>query len=156
MNALGLGWSPRKKNQQDIQVYAPASDHDDEAVEMFYEEKAMNKKACSHHIVMGDFNAKIGVRNINENMKCIGLFETGNRNEKGERLLDFTEETNLVVTNSFFLKVANRYCPWEAPRDVIKNQIGFIMSSDRKVVGNRGHSQWILVVITECSEHEWK
>ena len=78
---------------------------------MFYEEleKAMEKKACSHHIVMGDFNAKTGVRNINENMKCIGPFGTGDRNKRGERLLDFAEENNLVVTNSLFLKAANRY-----------------------------------------------
>ena len=55
------------------QVYAPASDLDDETVEMFYEaEKAMDKKACSGHIVMGDFNAKIGLRNINENMNAMG------------------------------------------------------------------------------------
>ena len=47
--------------------------------------KAMDKKACSHHIVMDYFNAKIGVRNINDNMKCTGPFGTGNRNEKGER-----------------------------------------------------------------------
>ena len=54
--------------------------------------KAMDKKACSHRIVMGDFNAKIGVRNINDNMKCTGPFGTGNRNERGERLLNFAEE----------------------------------------------------------------
>ena len=40
-------------------------------------------------------------------MKCIGPFGTGNRNERGERLLDFAEENNLVVTNSFFLKATN-------------------------------------------------
>ena len=40
-------------------------------------------KASSHYIVMGDFNAKIGVRNINVNMKCTGPFGTGNKNERG-------------------------------------------------------------------------
>ena len=33
----------------------------------------------------------------------------------GERLLDFAEENNLVIRNSFFLKAANRYWTWEAP-----------------------------------------
>ena len=75
----------------------------------------MDKKACSHHIVMGDLNARTEVRNINENMKCLGPFGTGNRNEGGETLLDFAEENNLVVTNSLFLKAANRYWTWEAP-----------------------------------------
>ena len=80
---------------------------------------------------MGDFNAKIGVRNTNDKMKCTGPFGTGNRNERGERLLDFVEENNLVVTNSLFFKSANRYWTWEAPGGVTKNQIDFILSSDR-------------------------
>ena len=83
---IKLQW---KTSLQIIQIYAPTSDHDDETVDMFYEEleKAMDKKAGSHHIVMGDFNAKTGVRNINENMKCAGPFGTGNTNEGGRRLL---------------------------------------------------------------------
>ena len=59
----------------------------------------MDKKACSHHKVVGDFNLKIGVRNINDTMKCKGPFGTGNINERWERLLDFAEENNLVITN---------------------------------------------------------
>ena len=127
-----------KTSLQIIQVYAPTCDHDSETVELFYEEleKAIDRKACSHHIVMGDFNAKIGVRNTNDEMKCTGPFGTGNRNERGERLLDFAEENNLVVTNSLFFKAANRYWTWEAPGGVTKNQIDFILSSDRKIVQN--------------------
>ena len=123
---------------QIIQVYAPTCDHDNETVEPYYEELegAMEKKACSHHIVMGDFNAKIGVRNINDTMKCTGPFGTDNRNGRGERLLEFAEENNLVITNSFFLKAANRYWTWEAPGGVTKNQTDFILSSDRKIVRN--------------------
>ena len=81
-------------------------------------------------------NAKIGVRNINDKMKCTGPFGRGNRNERGERLLAFAEENNLVVTNSLFFKAANRYWAWEAPEGVTKNQIDFIRSSDRKIVRN--------------------
>ena len=127
-----------KTSLQIIQVYAPTCDHDNETAELFYEEleKAIDKKACNHHIVMGDFNAKIGVRNINDNMKWTGPFGTGNRNERGERLLDFAEENNLVVTNSLFIKAANRYWTWEAPGGVTKNQIDFILFSDRKIVRN--------------------
>ena len=79
---------------------------------MFYKEmsKAMDNKACSHHILMGDFNAKIEVRNINESMDYIGPFGTGNRKRKREK--------TLVVTNSFFQKAANRHWTWEAPGGV--------------------------------------
>ena len=41
---------------------------------------------------------------------------TGNRNEREERLLDFAEENNLIVTNSLFLKAANGYWTREAIR----------------------------------------
>ena len=90
-----------KTSLQIIQVDAPTCDDDNETVEMLYEEleKAMDKKACRHHIVTGDLNAKIGERNINDIMKCTGPFGTGNRNERWERLLDFAEENNLVITN---------------------------------------------------------
>ena len=127
-----------KTSLQIIQVYAPTCDHDNETVELFYEEleKVIDKRACSHHIVMCDFNAKIGVRNTNDKMKCTGPFGTGNRNERGERLLDFAEENKLVVTNSLFFKAANRCWTWEAPGGVTKNQIDFILSSDRKIVRN--------------------
>ena len=63
-------------------------------------------------------------------------FGTGNRNERGERLLEFAEENNLVVTNSLFLKAANRYWTWEAPGGVTKNQVDFILSSGQKIVQN--------------------
>ena len=61
-----------------------------------------------------------------------------NRKQKrgGEKLLDFAEENNLIVTNSFFQKAANRYWTWEAPGGMTKNQTDFVLSSDRKIVGN--------------------
>ena len=65
-------------------------------------------------------------------MKLIGPFRTGQR---GERLLDFAEENNLVVTNSLLLKAVNRCWTWEAPGDVTKSQTNFILYSDRKIVG---------------------
>ena len=65
--------------------HALTRDHDNETIEMFYEEleKAKEKKAYRHHNVMGDFNVKTGVRDVNENMNCIRPFGTGNRNERG-------------------------------------------------------------------------
>ena len=69
-------------------------------------------------------------------MKCVEPFETGNRNEIGERLLDFAVENNLVIRNSSFQKATHRYWTWEATGDVTKNQIDYMMSSDRKIVGN--------------------
>ena len=53
--------------------------------------------------------AKIKVRATTDNMKCVGPFGIVSRNERSQRLLDFTEENNLEITNSFFQKATNRY-----------------------------------------------
>ena len=47
---------------QDVQVYAPTSTHEDEAVEEFYEElsKIMSENKSYYKIVIGEFNAKVG------------------------------------------------------------------------------------------------
>ena len=91
---------------------------------------------------MGDFNARTGVRNTNDKMNCTGPFGIGNRHERGERLLEFAEENNLVVTNSLFFKAANRYWTREAPGGVTKNRIDFILSSVRKIVRNCNKSRY--------------
>ena len=45
-----------------IQIYAPTSDYEDEAVGKVYEEvsKAKEESKAEYTIVMGDFNAKMG------------------------------------------------------------------------------------------------
>ena len=58
-------------------------------------------KNSVHHFTMGDFNAKTGVRSINDDMKCVGAFGISNR------LLDFVKENILLISNSFFKKAAN-------------------------------------------------
>ena len=51
-----------------IQVYAPTSDYDDEVLETFYEDvsKAIEENKAKYTIVMGDFNAKVGERQPEE------------------------------------------------------------------------------------------
>ena len=71
-----------KPSLQVIQVYAPTRDHDDETV-MFYEEleKAVDKKAWSHQIVMGDLSQNWSKKYKRKHeMRAFG---TGSRNERG-------------------------------------------------------------------------
>ena len=68
--------------------------------------KAIDKPFCRHPILMGDFNAKIKVRSVNDNMKYVVAFGIGNKNKRGERALDFAEENNLVTAYSLFQKAA--------------------------------------------------
>ena len=65
MNIIRLN---AKYNVKIIQVYAPTSSHGDEEIEEFYEDiNSMLDAAKTHYtVVMGDFNAKIGVRRVGE------------------------------------------------------------------------------------------
>ena len=85
---------------QIIQVYAPTKDYEDTDIETFYEDldNAVNRKECKQHIIMGDFNAKIGIKEKNDNLKWIGPHGIGIRNDRGERLLDFAANNKLDST----------------------------------------------------------
>ena len=64
---------------------------------------------------MGDFNAKIGRKQQWEKGKCTGGFGIGEKNERGERLINFAEEKRLFIANTFFEKKKNRYwTKWRA------------------------------------------
>ncbi|KAK3777294.1 hypothetical protein RRG08_064832 [Elysia crispata] len=122
---------------QIIQVYAPTTDYDDEEAEKFYEdlENAIEKK-CANTVIMGDFNAKIGVKDEDEENEWIGPFGIGTRNERGEKLIDFCTANRLFVTNSFFKKPRPRYWTWESPGGDYKNQIDFILTTDKTTIQN--------------------
>src|SRR5271156_4422245 len=83
-----------------IQVYAPTSAYNDEVVESMYEEinELLDQVTTQYAIVMGDFNAKIGMRKQGEN--CItGPHSIGNRNEDGDMLVEFAVSRKLYIAN---------------------------------------------------------
>ena len=136
-----VSWKIKLKGKQTlqiIQVYAPTSSYEDEEVEMFYEEieKATYRKQCKHRIIMGDFNAKIGKKGKGEFFQCTGPFGTGERNERVEMLINFTESNKFTIANSLFEKPGKRMWTWESPDGQTRNQIDFIMVSDRTIVKN--------------------
>ncbi|XP_072051533.1 uncharacterized protein [Amphiura filiformis] len=118
-----------------IQVYAPTSDYDDEKVEELYEEvnKAIEDSKAEYTIVMGDFNAKIGECQSGEEA-IMGKFGVGERNKRGDMLLEFAAQQGLIIANTYFKKHKNRYWTWESPNGITKNQIDFILSSQRGIV----------------------
>jgi len=61
--------------------------------------KEINKKDVV--ILCGDWNAKIGKTSV-EWQDIIGNYGFGERNERGERLLQFAVENDLVVANTLF------------------------------------------------------
>ncbi|GFS08192.1 endonuclease-reverse transcriptase [Elysia marginata] len=121
-----------------IQVYAPTSDYEDTEIEAFYEDlaKAMEMKGRGNIIIMGDFNAKIGTKKKEEDLECIGCHGIGERNERGQRLLDFAAENKLYITNTFYQEPKSRYWTWESPGQQYRNQIDFILSTDKSLFKN--------------------
>ncbi|GFS20103.1 mRNA cap guanine-N7 methyltransferase-like [Elysia marginata] len=122
---------------QIIEIFAPTTDYDDTDIEIFYEEleNSMDKK-CKYTVIVGDFNAKKGRKETDEENEWIGSSGIGKRNERGERLIDFCTANRLYITNSFFEKPASRYWTWESPGGSYKNQIDFILTNDRSMFRN--------------------
>ncbi|XP_062526852.1 craniofacial development protein 2-like [Bombyx mori] len=116
-----------------IQVYAPTQTHPDDEVEALYEDvsRAIHSSKTHFTVVMGDFNAKLGCRS-NDELK-VGQFGYGQRNSRGQRLVDFLEKEGLYMMNSFFQKPPHRKWTWMSPDGVTKNEIDFIMSTSRQI-----------------------
>ena len=117
-----------------IQVYAPNTAYEDSEVETFYEDidKAIRDNKGKYTIVMGDLNAKVGKRKVGEE-KTMGSFGFGDRNRRGEMLIEFATEQKLVIANTHFKKGKKRYWTWESPNGLTRNQIDFILSSQRVI-----------------------
>src|SRR5277367_5522719 len=113
-----------------IQVYAPTSAYDDEIVEEMYDEinTLMDSVKTHYTMVIGDFNAKIGTRKIGED-NIMGKSGIGERNERGERLIEFATSRKLYIANSKFPKKSSRKWTWKSPDGSVKNEIDFIMTN---------------------------
>ncbi|XP_072041070.1 uncharacterized protein [Amphiura filiformis] len=51
-------------------------------------------------------------------------------------MIEFAAQHSLVITNTCFKKNVNRYWTWESPNGHTKNQIDFILSTQRGIVKN--------------------
>ncbi|CAF1061855.1 unnamed protein product, partial [Rotaria magnacalcarata] len=77
---------------------------------------------------MGDWNAKVGSKPITG---ITGNFGLGDRNEAGDRLLEFCQNNSLFITNTCFQQPKRRLYTWTSPNGQYKNQIDYILSSQR-------------------------
>ncbi|GFN74507.1 endonuclease-reverse transcriptase [Plakobranchus ocellatus] len=116
-------------------VYATTSIYDDEDVDIFYEElgKALDEDKSKYNVVMSDFNPKIGQKDKHSDTQSMGPFGTGEKNVRGERLIKFAEERNLIIANTLFQKPEKRMWTWESPDGTTRNQIDFTMTSERNM-----------------------
>ena len=110
-----------------IQVNMPTSTHSDEEVDVVsekLEQISQNVKGREYLIVMGDWNAVIGEQ---REETCVGEFDLGRRNDRGQRLIEFCKQLKMVVTNTCFKQEKRRRYTWKAPGDTERYQLDYIM-----------------------------
>ena len=77
---------------------------------------------------MGDMNAKVGSLAIGN---IVGKFGLGERNERGERMIQFCTENKLTICNTWFQHHVRKRYTWKSPVDITRNQIDYIMVNER-------------------------
>ena len=87
-----------------IQVYAPQQGRPAAEKEEFYQQlqRLMDEMKYSDKVILcGDFNGHVGCNRINYEGD-IGMHSIENRNEGGQRLLDFAQVNSLKIMNTLF------------------------------------------------------
>src|SRR6218665_1611296 len=116
-----------------IQVYAPTSESSDEEIENFYNDLIETIKEVPTKdviIIGGDWNAKIGIDNTGWE-KVMGKFGYGSRNERGEKLLEFATECELMICNTIFQQKDCRKWTWRSFDGKSRNMIDMILIKNR-------------------------
>lgn len=118
-----------------IQIYAPTADKDENEIEAFYEQLDNVIKLTKRQdvtIIMGDFNAKVGEE---EAADCVGRYGLGERNDRGDRLIEFCTNEELIIANTLFKLHKRRLYTWKSPADnsdkIVRNQIDYIIVNRR-------------------------
>ena len=78
--------------------------------------------------IMGEWNAKVGSQEIPGVTGKIGL---GVHNEAEKRLTEFCQGKALVIANTLFQQHKERLCTWTSPYVQYRNQIDYILCSQR-------------------------
>jgi len=83
-----------------IQVYFSTTICEEEEIEIMYQQleellKITDNK--SNVFVMGDFNASVGSQMTGH--ECVGKFGLGNTNERGEKMIEFCKQFEMIIIN---------------------------------------------------------
>ena len=117
-----------------IHTYAPIMVSSDEDIEALYsilgDALAKVHKKDIIIIITGDWNAKIGSDNTDWE-SVMGRYGCGDRNESGERLLEFAIMHSLYICNTRFEQKSQRKWTWASPDGVHKNMTDLILIQQR-------------------------
>ena len=76
----------------------------------------------------GDLNANFGCRQLDN---TVGPFGLGTVNERGEKFVEFCQEKELVIANTWFKQHPRRLWTWAMTAWRSKNQIDYICISQK-------------------------
>ena len=114
-----------------IQVYAPTTGAEEVDIEEFYSklQKVIDDTPKKDVLIIaGDLNAKVGDE---EEIEITGRFGLGQRNNAGERLIEFCKENSLCIMNTQFKQHKRRLYTWTSPNGQHRNQIDYILCQRR-------------------------
>ena len=114
-----------------VLVYMPTSNHDDEEVDVIYdeiEELLEEEKGNNCTIVMSDWNAVVGE---GRDERTVGPHGLGNQNRRGVKLIEFCKRKKLVVFNTLFQHHVRRKYTWINYGNTQRYQIDYILINDR-------------------------
>ena len=112
-------------------IYAPTSSYSEEEIEEHYEEIEMmlkEVKSTDVLIITGDFNAKIGKGSFQD---LVGNHGLGRRNQRGDRMLQFCIENNMIIANTTFQHPNRLLYTWKSPGDVSRHQLDYFLIRKR-------------------------
>ena len=115
-----------------IQVYFPKTNGEEAEVEWFYEDLQDFLELTPQKdvlFIIGDWDAKVGSPEL---PGVTGKFGLGAQNEAGQRLTEFCQENALVIANTLFQQHKRRLYTWTSPDGQYRNQIDYILSSQRQ------------------------
>lgn len=113
-----------------LQVYLPTEKCKNEDLDDFYSdlEKAMESVNTKNLIMMGDFNAQVGERQVGEE-KVLGPYSYGKRSKHGQILIEFALEKQLKIINGIYQKKQSKKWTWRSPNGKYHNEIDYILTN---------------------------
>ena len=144
-------WSssfPRQTIQHHvIQIYALTSNAKEAEVEWFYEDlqdllELTPKKDVL--FIIGDWNAKVGSQ---ETPGVTGKLGLGVQNGAGQRLIEFCQESALVIANTLFQQHKRRLYTWTSPDGQHQNQVDYIfVAKEGEALYSQKKQDWELTM----------
>ena len=115
-----------------IQVYVLNNNTEDSKFERFYEDQQDFLELIPQKdvlFIIGGWNAKVGSQKI---PGVMGKFSLGVQNEAGQRLIEFCQESALVIANTLFQQHKRRLYTWTSQDAQYQNQVDYILCSQRR------------------------